>query len=94
MTLNSSESSSSYELITYEKMNYELKNVQNVLGVLLITILKFRNNCFYKNLYSKTRRLKKSIHFLDILGGKINIDNRSENFKCGILEEKSGNLLL
>ena len=47
MILNSSESSSSYELITYEKMNYELKNVQNVLGILLITIPKFRNNCFY-----------------------------------------------
>ena len=34
---------------------YELKDVQNVLGLLLITILKFRNNCFYKNFYSKTR---------------------------------------
>ena len=56
MTLNSSESSSSYELSTYENINYELKNVQNVLGVLLITILKFRKNCFYKNFYSKPRR--------------------------------------
>ena len=27
MTLNSSELSTSYELSTYEKMNYELKNV-------------------------------------------------------------------
>ena len=26
----------------YEKMHYELKNVQNVLGLLLKTILKFR----------------------------------------------------
>ena len=85
MTLNSSEFSSSFELSTYEKMNYELKNVQNVLGVLLITILRFRNNRFYKNFYSKTRRLKKSMHFLDILGGKINIDNTSENLKCGNL---------
>ena len=39
-----------------KKMNYELKNVQNVLGVLLITILKFRNNRFYKNFYSKNCR--------------------------------------
>ena len=50
MTLNSS------ELSTYEKMHYELKNVQNVLGVLLITIIKFRNNRFYKNFYSKNYR--------------------------------------
>ena len=55
MTLYTSESSSSNEFSTYKNMNYELKNVQNVLGVLLITILKFRNNCFYKNFYSKTR---------------------------------------
>ena len=59
MTLNSSESCSSYEFSTYENMNYELNNVQNVLGVLMINILKFRNNCFYKNFYYKTRRLKK-----------------------------------
>ena len=63
MTLNSSEFSSSYELSTYEKMNDELNNVQNVLWLLLITILKFRNNCFYKNFYSKTRRLKKIDEF-------------------------------
>ena len=53
MRLNSSEFSMSYELGTYKKINYEPKNVQNVLGVLLITILQFRNNRFYKNLYSK-----------------------------------------
>ena len=46
MTLNSSELSTSCELSTYEKMNYELKNVQNILWVLLIAILKFRNNHF------------------------------------------------
>ena len=34
--------------------NYELKIVQNVLELLLLTNLKFRNNCFYKNFYSKT----------------------------------------
>ena len=30
------------EISTYEKMHYELKNLQNVLGILLKTILKFR----------------------------------------------------
>ena len=29
---------------------------------------------------------------MGILGGKINIDNISENIKCGNLKEKSGNL--
>ena len=53
MTLNCSELSTHYELNTYKKIDYELKNVQNVLGVLVITILKFRNNRFYKNFYSK-----------------------------------------
>ena len=38
-------------------MHYKLKNVQKVLGILLKTILKFRNNCFYKNLYSKNCRI-------------------------------------
>ena len=41
----------------YEKMHYELKNVQNVLGILLKTILKIRNNRFYKNFYSKNCRI-------------------------------------
>ena len=57
MTLNCS------EISTYEKMHYELKNVPNVFGILLKIILKFRNNRFYKNLYSKNCRIKKkSIH--------------------------------
>ena len=51
MTLNSS------EISTYEKIHHELKNVQNVLGVLWIAILKFNNNNFYKNLYSKNFRI-------------------------------------
>ena len=53
MTLNSSELSMSYELSTYKKMNYELKKVQNVLVLLLITILKFRNIRFYELLFQK-----------------------------------------
>ena len=56
MTLNSSEFSTSYELSMYEKMNCEVKNAQNVLRVLLITILKIGNNRFYKKFYSKNCR--------------------------------------
>ena len=37
----------------YEKIHFELKNVHNVLGILLKTILKIRNSHFYENLYSK-----------------------------------------
>ena len=77
-------------------MHYELKKVQIVLGILLKTILKFRNNRFYKNFYSKNYRILIffSIHCSGIFGGKINIDNTSENIKCGHLYEKSGNFPL
>ena len=85
----------SFELSTYKKIHYELKNVENILGVLLITILKFRNNCFYKNIYSKNCRINFfPNHYSGILGGKINIDNTSEDIKCGNLKEKLGNLPL
>ena len=73
----------------YEKMHYELKNFQNVLGMLLKTILKIRNNCFYQNFYSKNC---KNLHVFDtfsgIFGGKINIENTSENIKCDNLQEQ------
>ena len=47
------------------KIHFELKNVQNVLGVLLITILKFRNNRFYQLLFQKFPiKYKKSTHCL------------------------------
>ena len=65
------------EISTYENINFGLKNVQNVLGILLKTILKFRNIRFSKNFYSKNCRIQCS----GTLGGKINIDNESENFK-------------
>ena len=48
------------------KMHYELKNVQNVLGVLLKSILKFRNNRFYKSFYYKNLRI---LHVFDTLLG-------------------------
>ena len=65
-------------------MHYEQKNVQNFLGILLKTILKFRNNRFYKNFYSKNYRILNVLDtFLVIFGGKINIENTSENKKCG-----------
>ena len=41
------------------------------------------------------QNLKKfPIHCLGTLAGKINIDNTSENIKCGNLKEKLGNLPL
>ena len=52
------------EIIMYENMHYELKNVQNVLGILLKTILKIRNNRFYKNFYSQNCRM---LHVFDTL---------------------------
>ena len=52
------------EIITYEKIHFDLKNVQNVLGILLKAILKIRNNCSYKNFYSKNCRM---LHGFNIL---------------------------
>ena len=66
-------------------MHYELKNVQNALDIILKNILKFRNNRFYKNFYSKNCRILIffSIHCLVIFAGRINIENTSENIKYG-----------
>ena len=70
------------EISTYGKMHYELKNVQNVLGILLKSIIKVRNNSFYKNFYSKNCRM---LHIFDTLfryfGGKINNENTSVRYK-------------
>ena len=41
----------------YEKINFELKNGQNVLGILFKTILKIKNSRFYENFYSKIFRM-------------------------------------
>ena len=85
--MSPSELSTSSELGTNEKINYELKNVQNVLGVLFIIILKFRNNRFYKNFYCKNCRILHLFRHIVwvFIEGKINIDNTSENLKCGNL---------
>ena len=57
-----------------------LYSTQNVLGILLKTILKIRNNRFYKNFYSKNFRMLHGFDtFLGIFGGKINIESTSEN---------------
>ena len=45
------------EISTYEKMYYELNNVQNVLGISLKSTLKFRNNHLSKKFYSKNCRI-------------------------------------
>ena len=74
MSLNSS------EISTYRRMHFELKNVQNVLGILLKNILKNRNNRSCKNLYSINYRMLRSFNtLLDIFGGKINIVSTSKN---------------
>ena len=39
--------------IWIQKNTFELKNVQNVLGILLKTIVKIRNSRFYESFYSK-----------------------------------------
>ena len=54
------------EISTYEKIHFELKNVQNVLDILLKKNLKTRNNRLYKNLYSKNCRM---LHVFDTLFG-------------------------
>ena len=40
-----------------QKIHFELKNVHTVLGILLKTILKIGNSCFYENFYSKSCRM-------------------------------------
>ena len=67
------------------KIHFELKNVPNVLGILLKTILKFRNSHFYKNSYSKNCSFFSPDTLFGYFGRKINIDNTSENIKCGNL---------
>ena len=77
-------SEASRSTLQYENIHFELKNVQNVLGILLKTIIKFRNSRFYKNFYAKNCRILSffSIHCSGTLGGKINIDNTFENLTC------------
>ena len=54
-----------------------------MIGIWLKTILKIRNNRFYKNFYSKDCRI---LHVFDTLSryfwGKINIEYTSENINC------------
>ena len=74
------------EISTYEEMNFELKNVQNVLGILLKTILKSESIVSIRTSIPKFSLCYTFlIHCLGIFGGKINIENTSENIKCGNL---------
>ena len=43
-----------------------MNNVQNFIGILLKTILKIRNNRFYKNFYTKICRM---LHVFETLFG-------------------------
>ena len=59
------------EISTYKKMHFEMKNVKNVLGILLKTILKIKNNSFHKNFYSKNCKMLHVFNtFLDIFWRK------------------------
>ena len=64
------------EISTYEKIHFEMKNVQNALGILLKTILKIRNSHFYENFNSIYYRILKVIlrHCSGFLG-KEKIEN-------------------
>ena len=45
------------EIFMYKRIHLELKNVHNVLGILLKTILKIKNCRLYDNFYSKNCRM-------------------------------------
>ena len=59
------------EISTYEKVRYELKNVQNVLGILLKTILKFRKIVSIRTSIPKIAEFEKYIYIVRVfLEGK------------------------
>ena len=77
----------------YENIYFKLKSVQNVIGILLKTILKSRNSRFYENFYSRNCGvLPVLIIYSGVFGGNRNIGNTSKNIKCGSLMKKYGNL--
>ena len=66
-----------------------MKNVQNVLGILLKTILKIRNSFFLRIFILKIAGCYPFlIQYLGTLGGQRNIGNTSENIKCSNLMKK------
>ena len=68
-------------------MNSELKNVQNVLGILLKTILISEEKKSIRTYIPKIAGCYTFlIHGSVIFGGKINIGNSSEDIKCGNLK--------
>ena len=71
------------EISTYKKP----KNVQNVLGILLKNILKSETIVSIRTSIPKIAECYTFlIHCLGIFGGNINIENTSENIKCGNLK--------
>ena len=56
-----------FEIKYVRKNTFWTVNVQNVLGVLLITILKFRSNRFYKNMNSKNCRILNFFRYIVLL---------------------------
>ena len=76
-----------------QKNTFELKNVQNVFGIWLKNILKTRKIVPIRTSSPQIAECYSFlIHCSGIFRGKINIENTSENIKCGRLKEKLGNL--
>ena len=76
MTLNSS------GISTYEKNALWTEERSKCSWCVVDNYSKIQKNSFYKNFYSQNCRFF-PIHCSVILEGKINIDNTSENIKCG-----------
>ena len=82
------------EISTYKRIHFKLKSVNNVLGILLKSIIKIRKSRFYENFHSKNCRMlpvfdKKNWVFL---GEREYFKILSKNIKCGNLNEKYGDL--
>ena len=77
------------EIITYKKIIFELKNVHNVLGILLKTILKIINSRFYENVCSKIFRMLPVFDklFRFFLLEREYFIHFPENIKCGNLKK-------
>ena len=72
----------------YKKIHLELKNVHNVRGIVLKSIIKIRNSHFYENFDSKLVECYQFlINCLVFLGERGYFVHFSENIKCGHLKK-------
>ena len=67
-----------------------MKNINNVLDIILKTILKIRISPFYDNLYSKNCRILPVFgkNFRHFWGKENDLVHFSYNIKCGYLKKK------